>query len=156
MRIFRATNREAVEFLKGKMQIIGERFSEEQMLEGVRLSLTHALSNTYLLMAFEKSELKAYVLAIADPGADWTRIASQWVSQDSMMQEIVDKMFFLVGMWSLGMGRQVLRLESVHEDDALRRRWGFHKLCSVYEYKIEDEFQDALKVEHKDLVPKKE
>jgi hypothetical protein len=115
---------------------------KDDLVEFVRETLERGTSDDSLvLLAFDGEELKSFLIACDVPRTDHVFIIQVWADKELTDGVVQKQMFFRLCMWTEGLGKSIIRGETVRNSDAFFRRWGFKKTSEVLTFEIPSGFE---------------
>lgn len=126
MRIFRATNTAALEYIKPVLRM-ADGVSKEQYLENLELWLVHSPQTIFLQLAFEGNELQAFMVSYLPPQVGYIFISQVWAKNE----ETAVQLFTRAVEWGSYLGRIGARMETESDHDGYSEKWGFKRITET-------------------------
>jgi len=160
MRVFRAINTIAVDYMKDKL-IASEFFTQDDTAEILKTWLREKPEEVYLLQAWDKDEdggdvLAAFVAALAPENQRHIILIQAWIDSRVSSGDLQDSLFLHVCLWAESKGRVRISAETYRNPLALLRRWNFVEQSVLMSFDIVEGLSQKVTISHDELIGKKD
>lgn len=138
MRIFRATNTAALEYINEKLRP-ADGVSKEQYLENLGLWIKNAPETIMLMMAFEEDEIQAFMIAYLPPSVNYVFISQIWSENENLAHDLLTRLI----EWADSCNRTQLRMESESDHDGYSKLWGFKTITETRAIELSEFYTGA-------------
>ena len=138
MKTMRVTSSNVIKYLAGKVQIADPMVTEEQALNFIKTLHDTQPDNIFTYVIIDGTDIACYISAVFC--TNHVKIISQWSNKEMMNSVYSQVLMYRVLQWAELKGVKNVRIDTVRNEDAIERRFGFKKLFSTMEYVIPDNF----------------
>lgn len=135
MKILRVTKPSAVSLIEDNL--LGDyNLSKEDLAASLRAMLGEHPDDTFVLFAYEGEEVKAFLIALSEPEADWVALVQGW---STVPAKTWKSMFLRLCLWAEAKGKEFIRAETSRSMDVFLVDFGFQELSKVMSFRVTED-----------------
>lgn len=151
MRVFRATNPEALEIIEEQGLLLPDNDMEPGVFkEAVKFYMTNTPDDVLLLVGASGDDITAYLLAHASPGYQHVFIYHAH-SPPENPPNVMEALWEGLEAFAKEKGKNKVQMVSERRNGAWKKKWGFEEAAIVYERELDalvDEEEESLSDEN--------
>ena len=130
-----------------------EDYTKDDLVDVLKTQLKEGYERTLILQAWEDvvieeeenevPRLQSFLIALAPEMQQHVFLLQAWV-RPGTDPSIADKMWLSLLVWTEGLGRSRIKMETLRDPTAFNRRWNFKTFSTIMQFEIPEQFEENL------------
>jgi len=141
MRIIRVKKPAMVDVLRG--HLIDDDFSDDDLIYIIKQQMSSDPDSVLLIYVMDNDKLEGFLLAVDVYKQHHTFVHQVFIS-NKCPSYVSKKLLKAVQLWTIGIGKDEIRVETQRNASVFERRWGFTLFSKILSRKIDKEVKDEI------------
>ncbi len=140
-RLVRIKTPALVDRLRG--HLIDDDFEDDVLIAMTKERLSNDPDSVLLIYVLDEQKLVGFLLAVDAYKQPHTFIHQVWI-HNNCSSIVAKKLLKAVQLWTIGIGKDEIRVETQRNASVFERRWGFTLFSKILSRKIDKEVKDEI------------